>query len=249
MRAIVADRNGESRQAALAVLRGLQAEVQEVTEGEDFIDRVMDAAPDLVVADLDTVTLLQLKAVRERMPSLSLLLTYAAALSEDLSADFGSLLVVGSTDFLTKPFNPLMFLHRIRTLATLAPFLPGGAGTWTPTTRALLTLHDAATGRLDASRIAGFMGLPLKALAQGIGRPYRTVHKTPHAPSLQPELRPLRRSLELLLDMLGTREAVLAWLNTPSPDFSGQTPLDLIKAGDTESVRAFLEQVAAGAPT
>ena len=44
--------------------------------------------------------LVEYKAVRERIPSLNLLLTYAAALSENLPADFGSFLVVGSTDFL-----------------------------------------------------------------------------------------------------------------------------------------------------
>jgi len=248
MRAIVADRNSESRRAVLAVLRELQADVSEVAAGDRFVERVVGAMPDLMIADLDTVTLVQVKALRRRMPSMNLLMTCAGELSGRFDDDSYRLLEVGSTDFLIKPFDRFQLLHRIRTLAALAPLLQM-ASSQPSTTNLLLTLHDAGTGRLDAARIASFMGLPLKTLAESLGRNYRTVHKTPSAPSLQPHLQTLRRSLELLLGMVGTKEAALAWLNTPSPDLAGETPLNLIKMGHTESVWSYLEQVAAGAPT
>lgn len=247
MRAIIADRDSESLETARSALHELHVDVDEVGDGDRFVDVVLAARPDLVVADLETVTATQLGEVRGRLPSLNLLVTYADRV--DLDAHLGEMLVVGSTDFLARPFDRTMFLHRVRTLASIAPFLPINGVASAPPPSLLLGLHHVESGRLDAGRIAQFMGVSLKTLAEGLGRNYRAVHKTPDAVSLQADLQPLRRCLELLLEMVGTKEAALAWLNTPSADLSGETPIGLITTGHTQAVWALLEQVATGAPT
>lgn len=112
----------------------------------------------------------------------------------------------------------------------------------------LTELHDPETGRLDASRIARYLGISLKDLACGLGAKYSTVHKTPSAKSLQPELGRVKRILEVLGSLLTSKEDVLAWLNSPHPDLDHETPLRLIVSGETEAVSTLLENAALGQP-
>lgn len=50
----------------------------------------------------------------------------------------------------------------------------------------------------------------------------------------------------LLLELVGTREAALVWLNTPSKELAGETPHILIRGGHGVNVRDLLENVAGG---
>lgn len=109
-------------------------------------------------------------------------------------------------------------------------------------------LHDPNTGRLNAEKIAGYLGIPLSKLASGLKVNYGTVHKTPSAESLQSALRPVKRSLEILTEVVGGRETVLAWLNSPHPDLDKKTPLQLIQEGRAEELEAILENAVAAIP-
>ena len=247
MRALVIDQNLDSRGVTVAALAELKASVTELAEVDRFVGVVGETKPDLIVADMGTVTVAQVREARQRAPSTNLVMTVAGELLRYL--DLGGLLVVGATDFLVKPFDRIQILHRIRTLGELQPRLQLGIGPSAQGAGALLlALHDPASGRLSAAKVADFLDLPLKALAEGLGQKYRTVHKTPASAALQPELQPIRRTLELLLDLVGTQEAALAWLNTPSPDLSGATPLEVIRDGHADSVQALLENAALGMP-
>jgi len=113
----------------------------------------------------------------------------------------------------------------------------------------LQELHDPATGRLDACRVAEFLKIPLKKLAEGLGKNYSTVHKTPTAPSLQPRLQSIERILEILEDVFADRAQVLAWLNHPHPDLGKRTPLDVICEGYPDAVEDMLEAALMGIPS
>ena len=109
-------------------------------------------------------------------------------------------------------------------------------------------LHDEETGRIDAQKVAGFMGVPLKRLCEGIGLKYKTVHRNPSAESLQETLQPVKRSLEILHEFFARPETIRVWLNTPHPDFDGRTALETMLEGQAFAVRRLLENAWNGVP-
>jgi hypothetical protein len=109
-------------------------------------------------------------------------------------------------------------------------------------------LHDEATGRIDAQKVADYMGVPLKRLAEGLQLNYKAIHRSPSAEALQPSLKPVKRSLEILHEFFHKPETVRVWLNTPHPDLDGDTALDMILATNANAVLRILENAAAGVP-
>jgi hypothetical protein len=109
-------------------------------------------------------------------------------------------------------------------------------------------LHDPANGRIDAEKLAVYMGVPLKRLAEGLALNYKTVHRSPAAEGFQPRLQPVKRCLEILHEFFDKPETVRVWLNTPHPDLDGRTALDLILANHPGAVLSILESAAAGVP-
>jgi antitoxin Xre/MbcA/ParS-like protein len=113
----------------------------------------------------------------------------------------------------------------------------------------LQELHDPETGRLDASRVAEYLKVPLRQLAGALNKNYSTVHKTPSAPSLQPALYSIKRILEILEQVFVDRPAVLAWLNSPHPDLGRRTALEVILQGYPDAVEDMLEAALTGTPS
>jgi len=109
-------------------------------------------------------------------------------------------------------------------------------------------LHDEKTGRIDAQKVANFMGVALKPLVEGLGLNYKTVHRSPSAAGVQQALRPLKRSLEILHEFFGSEEAIRVWLNTPHPDLDGTTALETILEGKAFAVNLILENAWNGVP-
>jgi hypothetical protein len=109
-------------------------------------------------------------------------------------------------------------------------------------------LHDPASGRIHAQKIADFLGIPLKRLAEGLGLNYKAVHRNPSAASLQATLQPVKRMLELLHEFFPDPESARIWLNTLHPDLAGQTALQTMLTGKPEAVLVILENATAGVP-
>jgi DNA-binding response OmpR family regulator len=63
-------------------------------------------------------------------------------------------------------------------------------------------LHDPETGRLDAGRIASFLGAPLSSFAKFSDVSVAGLHKSPRSVSMQPHLIPIARSLAILTQLL-----------------------------------------------
>jgi hypothetical protein len=109
-------------------------------------------------------------------------------------------------------------------------------------------LHDEATGRIDAQKVAAYMGVPLKRLAEALHLNYKAVHRNPSGEALQPLLKPMKRSLEILHEFFNKPATVRVWLNTPHPDLDGNTALHMMLANNSRGVLRILENAAAGVP-
>ncbi len=109
-------------------------------------------------------------------------------------------------------------------------------------------LHDETTGRIDAQKLAVYLGVPLKRLAEGLQLNYKAIHRNPSAEAFQSTLKPVKRSAEILHDFFHKPETVRVWLNTSHPDLDGHTALELILANNPNAVLRILENAAAGVP-
>ena len=109
-------------------------------------------------------------------------------------------------------------------------------------------LHDASSGRIDAQKLADYIGVPFKRLAEGLHLTYKTVHRNSSAESVQKVLKPVKRSLEILHRFFDNPETIRVWLNTSHPDLDGRTALELILSNNPEPVLTILENAVAGVP-
>jgi Protein of unknown function (DUF2384) len=109
-------------------------------------------------------------------------------------------------------------------------------------------LHDKASGRLDAQKLAAYMGVPLKRLAEGLQLNYKAIHRNPSAEAIQAPLKPVKRSMEILNEFFNKPETVRVWLNTSHPDLDGHTALEMILADNPIAVLRILENAASGVP-
>jgi Protein of unknown function (DUF2384) len=113
----------------------------------------------------------------------------------------------------------------------------------------LTELHNVASGRIDARRVADYLGVPLSHLADAVGVSYPAVHKTPDAMGLQRGLGPIKRSLSLLSRVAPNKRTARAWLNSPHPDLGEKTPLEVMLSGHADAVVGLLENAIAGLPS
>lgn len=116
-------------------------------------------------------------------------------------------------------------------------------------TTPLAQLHDPGNGRVSAKLVAEHLGVPLKDLARGLGRPYAGVHKNPAGAGLQKSLHPVMRTLELLRVLLPKEADTRVWLHTPHADLDGLTPLAVILQGKGEVIADMLEAAINGYPS
>lgn len=109
-------------------------------------------------------------------------------------------------------------------------------------------LRNEQTGRIDARRVADYLGVPLRQLADAMQLPYARVHKTPDATSLQEPVAPIVRVLELADAAFGNRESVLMWMNRPLYELENDSPLAVILAGEGGAVETLLQNARGGIP-
>jgi uncharacterized protein (DUF2384 family) len=110
-------------------------------------------------------------------------------------------------------------------------------------------LHDPKSGRLDARRIAAYLGISLSSLAAATGRSVAAIHKAPAADSLQQALAPVALTISLLSEILESKEQVRTWLHSPHPDLGNQIPMKLILDGHAGAVADMLASAMAGQPS
>lgn len=101
-------------------------------------------------------------------------------------------------------------------------------------------LHDKASGRIDAQKVANFISVQLKSLSEGLGLNYKALHRNPSGTSFQGALRPVKRVLEYLYESFRKPEIVRAWLNTPHPMLENKSSLETILEGKAFAVERLL---------
>jgi FixJ family two-component response regulator len=112
--------------------------------------------------------------------------------------------------------------------------------------QAVKVIHDPATGRLDAARVADYLGVSLAFLAEALGKKYSTVAKTPNAASLQAGLLDFKRIVEVLQHVFGDVESVRIWMNTPHPDLDYRTPKSVAQSGKVSVIRRMIDSTLSG---
>jgi hypothetical protein len=204
-----------------------------------------------------------LEAVRqiyERAPAVPILVAVPAG---DDAGD--KALDSGATDVIEETATPKIFRRRLEMLYTFlrssAPDAPTRlvAGEATAASRIdragtgvlsvpLPALRDAGSGRIDAGRVADYLGVPLRRLADAMGVKYATLHKTRDASRVQPWLRPVLRVLELADAAFGSEERVRMWLNRPLYELESESPLAVLLSGEAGAVETLLENARSGIP-
>jgi hypothetical protein len=105
---------------------------------------------------------------------------------------------------------------------------------------ALPELFHPQSHRLDASRIANALGLPVGSVAVAIGRKAEGVRKRPDAESIQIELGRLYRIWAGVVELYeGNQTNASIFLNAPNPHLENRTPLEFIKSGEFDVLESL----------
>lgn len=256
MRALLSERDATARRALTQDLQKRGYEVVEVQGERQLLAAMKKRVPDLLFLDVtpgpsgESVFL----RLREQFRSLPVIV-----ISEAKHVRVAAkALALGAAEYLVKPIDVRDLHVRLNLLeATIDEqgrlLQPNQSASSkevrTTLTVALPELHDSETGRLDAQRIAQYLGIPLKQLAGALGASYTAVHKTPAAESLQAALRPIKRSLEILDQVIGKQATIRAWLRSPHPDLGNREPLEIILEGHAGAVHTVLENALSGIPS
>jgi len=109
-------------------------------------------------------------------------------------------------------------------------------------------LYNAESGRIDARRVADYLGIALSQLADAMQVKYAALHKTPDGRRVQEWLRPVVHVLELADEAFGNDERIRMWLNRPLQELENESPLATILAGESGAVETLLENARHGIP-
>jgi CheY-like chemotaxis protein/uncharacterized protein (DUF2384 family) len=256
----VADTDKQVVKGLYQALEG-KFKLQTFSEGDDEKLRLVD----LIIYDLkgSKSGVAALKMLRQAEPSIPILVLTTGKSSTILK----EALAVDATDFLAKPFNKVelqlrvqsclrhLGYRRISSGAAAGHSTKIGAPRKSRPRRGQATIEvplsdlHGPNGQLDAVAVANYLSIPLSKLAVALGINYTTLHKTPDSVVAQPPLVTIKRILVILSDMLGKRETVLAWLNSPHPDLGDRTPISVILEGHGRAVVSVLENALAGVPS
>lgn len=199
--------------------------------------------------------------IRERAPAVPVLVAVGSG------ADGDKALRSGATDVIEETTTPMVFRRRLEMAHHFvrwppelveepppAPSHPPPRAAGSPRGRKgvlavpLARLRNPASGRIDAERVAGYLGIPLRRLAEAMGIRYAGLHKTPDAPRVQAWLRPVLRVLELADATFGSEQRVRMWLNRPLYELENESPLAVLLAGEAGAVETLLANARSGIP-
>ncbi|HET9594101.1 MAG TPA: MbcA/ParS/Xre antitoxin family protein [Anaeromyxobacteraceae bacterium] len=245
IRVTVAGSKGVRKRAAQA-LAGTRYAVTEVAEPELALQSVRTDQPDVLVIQAEAARA-SLKKIRQASPRTKVLTVHAARAATHL----GSADTMLADDLVFAPVAGAELKIRVDRLAeaarATAPRAPTPADV-TPRSggEPLTELHDDASGRIDAKRVAAYLDVPLTALSRAIGKDYKAVFKSPASAALQPLLSAVHRTIVALLRVYGDRARALAWLNTANLELGGARPMELVLDGRAEAVADLVEATLAG---
>ena len=98
----------------------------------------------------------------------------------------------------------------------------------------------APTGRLDATRVAKRLGVPVARLATVVGVSRQALSQTPDSAGIQAALEPIGRLLHLLHDAFSPDDTA-KWLRACHKSLDGVSPLDAVMSGRADVVARLVE--------
>jgi hypothetical protein len=111
------------------------------------------------------------------------------------------------------------------------------------------TLFNPDSGRLDASRIARDLNLPVGAIAGAIGRKAPSVRKHPDAVSLQAELRRLYKIWVSVVGLYdGDKTNARIFINAPNRHLEYLAPIELFEKGNLAPLESLVGAMTARQP-
>jgi CheY-like chemotaxis protein/uncharacterized protein (DUF2384 family) len=250
---LVAEEDAATRRLLTRILSRGDLDVEALDRPEDLLQEAKASAPDLVILDVQMPTASGFDLVqklRRGHPSLPILVLVSAK----GVASVQQAIKRGATDFLQKPIDATLLLRRVHQCLSTVKLQrmtsgPPKIGQIPAKLEVVLAqLHDPDSGRVDATRVADYVGVPLAKLAPALGVKYRTLFKTPSAESVQESLHPIKRALTILNDVVGDQQTVRAWLNSPHVDLGMRTPIQVILEGHVDALLRLLENALEGIP-
>jgi len=123
------------------------------------------------------------------------------------------------------------------------------AGVWL-----LPEVHDPASGRIDAKKLARALGVKQSQLARALGVDRRVLSGKPTLPSIQKRAAKLERAFAILIDYFGDEASARAWFHSPNPSFDGHTAWEVCEDASQfpkgiEAVTNMIERVPNGIPS
>ena len=108
----------------------------------------------------------------------------------------------------------------------------------------LLSVHDPATGRYNAKRLAEVLAITQKEMAEIVGYSARGLNKNPASVKLQDALERLVLLVTRLRELLdGDMALVRIWLKAPHPALAGAKPVDYLAEGQLELVEGLVHAI------
>jgi hypothetical protein len=98
----------------------------------------------------------------------------------------------------------------------------------------------APSGRLDATKIARRLGIPIARLAALVGVSRQALNQTPDSTGTQAALDPIARMFHALDSSLHSNDEP-KWLRASHPSLEGKSPLDAVMSGEANVVARMLE--------
>jgi Protein of unknown function (DUF2384) len=117
-----------------------------------------------------------------------------------------------------------------------------------PDTDSTKLLFNPKSQRLDLKRVAKLFGLTGRRLAGIIGVPPSTADKTPDSKAIHEKLLHFERIARGLAELDDDQDIFRRWLNTPNPELSNFTPLQVIERGNAEVVADMVSSAVLGQP-
>jgi hypothetical protein len=117
-----------------------------------------------------------------------------------------------------------------------------------PDTDSTKLLFNPKSQRLDLKRVAKLFGLTGRRLAGTIGVPPSTADKTPDSKAIHEKLLHFERIARGLAELDDDQDIFHRWLNTPNPELSNFTPLQVIERGNAEVVADMVSSAVLGQP-
>ena len=104
-------------------------------------------------------------------------------------------------------------------------------------------------GRVDAKRIRDYLHIKTEDIAAITGKSDRRIRQDPDASTIQPALKKVVYIISSLKQLTGGDDGMVRiWLNAPHPAFDGESPIDLMRSGEMNTVQKLVDHMLSGAP-